>query len=79
MNSIAYLKAAYVVAWVIYLGYLGRILLRMKRVEAAVQSLEVGHRVGKIPSGVDGLREPVCSPQGSGHRESRGEVGDHRW
>ncbi|MGC2111482.1 MAG: hypothetical protein WA655_18345 [Candidatus Korobacteraceae bacterium] len=33
MNAIAFLKAAYIVAWVIYLGYLGRILLRMKKVE----------------------------------------------
>lgn len=33
MNSIAFLKAAYIVAWVVYLGYLGRILLRMKKVE----------------------------------------------
>ena len=33
MNSIAFLKAAYPIAWLVYLGYLGRILLRMRRVE----------------------------------------------
>jgi len=33
MSSIAFLKAAYVVAWVVYVGYLGRILLRLRRVE----------------------------------------------
>jgi hypothetical protein len=32
MNPITFLKAAYIVAWVVYLGYLGRILLRMRRV-----------------------------------------------
>ena len=40
MNSLVFLKAAYVVAWVIYLGYLGRILLRMKAVEAERKDLE---------------------------------------
>ena len=40
MNSIIFLKAAYAVSWVIYLGYLGRILLRMKRVEAERRELE---------------------------------------
>ena len=40
MNSIAFLKAAYIVAWVVYLGYLGRILLRMKRVEEDTNELE---------------------------------------
>jgi len=33
MHLTAFSAAAYAVAWVIYLGYLGRILLRMKRVE----------------------------------------------
>ncbi len=42
MNSIFFLKAAYVVAWVIYLGYLGRILLRMKKVEEETKELERG-------------------------------------
>ncbi len=40
MNSIMFLKAAYIVAWVVYLGYLGRILLRMKRVEEDTSELE---------------------------------------
>ncbi len=40
MNSIIFLKAAYAVAWVIYVGYLARILLRMKRVEVERKELE---------------------------------------
>ena len=40
MNSIAFLKAAYVVAWVVYLGYLVRILLRMRLVEEEQKELE---------------------------------------
>jgi uncharacterized membrane protein len=42
MNSLAFLKAAYIVAWVAYLGYLVRILLRMKRVEE--ETKEMGQR-----------------------------------
>jgi len=42
MSSIAFLKAAYVVAWVAYMGYLVRILLRMKKVEDETQELERG-------------------------------------
>ncbi len=42
MNSIIFLKAAYIVAWVVYLGYLGRILLRMRRVEEEKKELERG-------------------------------------
>jgi len=42
MNSIVFLKAAYVVAWVVYVGYLARILLRMKRVEEETKELERG-------------------------------------
>ena len=40
MKSIAFLKAAYIIAWVIYVGYLGRILLRLKKVEAERQELQ---------------------------------------
>jgi hypothetical protein len=40
MNPITFLKAAYIVAWVVYLGYLGRILLRMKRVEEEMKELQ---------------------------------------
>ena len=40
MSSIAYLKAAYIVSWLAYLGYLGRILLRFKRVEEEKKDLE---------------------------------------
>ena len=39
MNSIAFLKAAYIVAWVVYVGYLGRILLRMRRVDEETAEL----------------------------------------
>jgi hypothetical protein len=42
MNSIAFLKAAYVIAWVAYVGYLGRILLRMKRVDDETNDLQRG-------------------------------------
>jgi hypothetical protein len=40
MSSIGFLKLAYVVAWAIYLGYLARILLGMKKVEEERQELE---------------------------------------
>jgi hypothetical protein len=40
MSSIAFLKAAYIVAWVVYVGYLGRILLRMRRVEDELKEVE---------------------------------------
>jgi hypothetical protein len=40
MHSLIYLKAAYAVAWLAYLGYLVRILLGMKKVEAERQELE---------------------------------------
>jgi len=40
MSSIAFLKLAYTAAWIIYLGYLARILLRMKTVEAEREELE---------------------------------------
>ncbi len=42
MNPIAFLKAAYIIAWVVYLGYLGRILLRMKKVEDELKEMERG-------------------------------------
>jgi CcmD family protein len=42
MNPIAFLKAAYIVAWVVYLGYLGRILLRMKKVEGELKEMQRG-------------------------------------
>ena len=40
MNSLAFLKAAYIIAWVVYVGYLARILLRLKKVEDERQELE---------------------------------------
>jgi hypothetical protein len=42
MKGMIFLKAAYVVAWVTYLGYLARILLRMKKVEDEARELERG-------------------------------------
>jgi hypothetical protein len=39
MNPITFLKAAYIIAWVIYVGYLGRILLRTRRVEDEIKEL----------------------------------------
>lgn len=40
MNSIAFLKAAYIIAWVVYVGYLGKILLGMRRVEEELQEMK---------------------------------------
>lgn len=40
MNAIAFLKAAYIITWVIYLGYLAQILLRMKKVQEERAELE---------------------------------------
>jgi hypothetical protein len=42
MSSIGFLKIAYILAWVVYVGYLGRILLRMKKVEEEMKELERG-------------------------------------
>jgi CcmD family protein len=39
MNALAYLKAAYIVAWVVYVGYLIRILLRMRKVDQEIREL----------------------------------------
>jgi hypothetical protein len=46
MNSLAFLKAAYIIAWVVYVGYLCRILLRMRLVEAERKEMEQGSRGG---------------------------------
>jgi hypothetical protein len=40
MNSIAFLKAAYIIAWLVYVGYLGKILLRMRSVEEELQEMK---------------------------------------
>ncbi len=42
MNSIIFLKAAYTIAWLVYLGYLGRILLGMRRVENELKEVTGG-------------------------------------
>ena len=57
MNSIIFLKAAYAVAWVIYLGYLGRILLRMKKVQAEREELE--RTIGARPAAIPAARQSV--------------------
>lgn len=45
MNSILFLKAAYIVAWAVYVGYLGRILLRMRLVEIERKEIEQSKQV----------------------------------
>ena len=40
MSSIAFLKAAYISAWVIYLGYLGFMLLRLRRVHQELKEFK---------------------------------------
>lgn len=55
MNSITFLKAAYTIAWLVYLGYLGRILLRMRRVEEEIKEVGVStpsHAAEDITPGV---------------------------
>lgn len=54
MNSITFLKAAYTIAWLVYLGYLARILLRMRRVEAELKELAASSSPAaeSIPPGV---------------------------
>lgn len=49
MKSIAFLKAAYIIAWVVYVGYLARILLRLKKVEEERRELEQAGTRGKGP------------------------------
>lgn len=49
MKSIAFLKAAYIIAWVVYVGYLARILLRLKKVEEERRELEQAGANGKGP------------------------------
>jgi CcmD family protein len=40
MNGILFLKAAYVIAWAVYLGYLFRMLVRMRSVEKELHEVE---------------------------------------
>ena len=47
MSSIAFLRVAYAVAWITYLGYLVRILLRMKKVEDETEE----HGAGQVRYG----------------------------
>ncbi len=42
MNAIVFLKAAYAIAWIVYVGYLVKILLRMRRVEEELKEVESG-------------------------------------
>ena len=55
MNSITFLKAAYTIAWLVYLGYLGRILLRMRRVEAELKELTIS----SSPPAAESIRSGV--------------------
>ncbi|HEY1730792.1 MAG TPA: hypothetical protein VGG15_03545 [Terriglobales bacterium] len=56
MKSIAFLKAAYTIAWLVYLGYLGRILLRMRRVEEEIKEVSVDTSSTKVAPGVQRQR-----------------------
>jgi hypothetical protein len=56
MKSIAFLKAAYTIAWLVYLGYLGRILLRMRRVEEEIKEVSVDTSSPKVAPGVQRQR-----------------------
>jgi hypothetical protein len=47
MNSLVFLKAAYTLAWIVYLGYLVRILLRMRRVEGEIAEVQSNSRGGQ--------------------------------
>ena len=42
MSGIGFLKAAYIVAWVIYLGYLGSLFPRFRRLHSEMKDLERG-------------------------------------
>jgi len=42
MSAILFLKAAYVIAWAVYLGYLFRMLIRMRSVERELKEVESG-------------------------------------
>ena len=42
MNSITFLKAAYTIAWLVYLADLAIILLRTRRVEEELKEVAVG-------------------------------------
>ncbi|HTV65031.1 MAG TPA: hypothetical protein VMD98_05465 [Bryocella sp.] len=47
MHLTPYSAAAYAIAWLVYLGYLGRILVRMKKVAAERAELERTFASGK--------------------------------
>ena len=40
MSSIGFLKTAYIVAWVVYLGYLGWIASRLVKVEGELKDVK---------------------------------------
>ncbi len=40
MSSIGFLKTAYIVAWAVYLGYLGWIARRLVKVEAELKDVK---------------------------------------
>ena len=52
MNALTFLKAAYVFAWVVYLGYLFRMLTRMRGVERELNEVERGASSSAVASEV---------------------------
>lgn len=56
MNAILFLKAAYVIAWVVYLGYLSRMLVRLRSVERELKEVEHGGASPNAPSEVQRQR-----------------------
>lgn len=52
MNALTFLKAAYVFAWVVYLGYLFRMLTRTRSVERELNEVERGASSSAVASEV---------------------------
>ena len=51
MNAMMFLKAAYLIAWVVYLGYLFRMLTRLRTVEKELRELSLGDAPGSSEVG----------------------------
>jgi hypothetical protein len=56
MNAIVFLKVAYGFAWIVYLGYLLRMLVRMRTVERELNDVERGGSSSAVPSEVQRQR-----------------------
>lgn len=50
MNSIHFLDAAYTVAWIVYLGYMARILVRMRAVKQETEEVERANSTMEKPA-----------------------------